>query len=47
VQALADVHDTPKNLVIMEPAGLGVVSTLQLLPFQASANVREVPLALE
>jgi hypothetical protein len=46
VHALAELHDTPDSRLDGAPAGLGVVWTLQLDPFQRSANVTCVPLLL-
>lgn len=42
VQALADVHDTPRRLATSVPAGMGVGWIFQLEPFQRSANDRSV-----
>jgi hypothetical protein len=39
VHAVADGHDTPPRTLLVAPAGLGVVWIVQLVPFQASANV--------
>jgi len=46
VQAVEDVHDTPFRALRLAPVGLGVVSTDQLVPFHASANVTSVPVLL-
>jgi hypothetical protein len=45
IQALVAVHDTPLNCTELAPAGLEVVSTLQVVPFQTSAPP-EVPTAV-
>ena len=41
MQAVLDVHDTPDRVLYVAPAGLGVPCTLQLVPFQCSANVTQ------
>jgi hypothetical protein len=43
VQAVADVHETPLSPLAVAPAGFGVFSIDQVVPFQRSASVRWVP----
>jgi len=43
VQAAADVHETLFRKLTLAPAGLGVVWSCQVLPFQRSANVASMP----
>ncbi len=44
VHAALDVHDTPLRLVIPSPVGFGVAWSVQLTPFQRSANGTSPPL---
>jgi hypothetical protein len=37
-QALADVHEIPVSTVDVVPLGFGVLSMVQAVPFQASAE---------
>src|ERR1700728_738915 len=43
MQARVEVQDTASSALSIAPAGLGVVSTRQLWPFQASARVSACP----
>jgi hypothetical protein len=43
VQADAELHDTASRSLEMAPDGLGVVCTVQDVPFHDSANVNSVP----
>jgi hypothetical protein len=42
VHAVDDEHDTPFNSLATVPAGAGVVSIDQLVPFQISANASDL-----
>jgi len=44
VHFVADVHDTPRRLLLGGPLGLGVVWIVQLVPSQRSANVPPLPM---
>ena len=44
VQAVAEGHDTPRNSLPADPAGLGVAWMLQVVPFHASASSAVAPL---
>lgn len=46
MQAKAVVHETSESPLEVAPAGLGVGSLDQLVPFQISARVSEVPALL-
>jgi hypothetical protein len=39
VHAVAEVHDTPKRLLVVAPLGLGVGCIVQALPSHRSARV--------
>ena len=39
VHALAALHETPWSVATVVPEGLGVVLTVQLVPFHRSASV--------
>ena len=43
VQAVAEVHDTLYRIDDFTPLGLGVGSTVQVVPFHFSATVKEAP----
>jgi hypothetical protein len=43
VQAPGALHDTPNNLLVADPVGLGVGWMVQLVPSQASASVIKAP----
>jgi hypothetical protein len=43
VHAFAFVHDTPASELTLAPAGVAVVWTVQLVPFQSSANITTAP----
>ena len=44
VHAVAEVHDTPRRLLLGGPLGLGVVWIVQLVPSYRSANVPRLPM---
>ncbi len=46
MQAVAALHDIPANPEPIDPAGLGVAWTAQLVPFQRSASGTLVPVLL-
>jgi hypothetical protein len=46
MQAEAEVHATPSKKLPAAPAGLGVGTMIQCVPFQRSANVTNVPESL-
>jgi hypothetical protein len=41
VHALAEVHDTPRNSMKVDPAGLGVRWMAHFLPFHRCASAKE------
>jgi len=43
VHALADPHDTRASVLSLDPVGLGVAWTVQLVPSQRSASVTTAP----
>jgi hypothetical protein len=43
VHAVAELHDTAYRKLEMAPDGLGVVCTVQEVPFHTSANVMSAP----
>jgi hypothetical protein len=43
VQATLEAHDTPDRGLFVAAAGLGVLCTVQLVPFQRSANLTLTP----
>ena len=43
MQAVALAHETPTRLLSLEPATFGVGTMLQMVPFQLSASVVDVP----
>ena len=45
-QAAAAEHDTARNSLPVDPAGLGVAWMLHFVPFHASASSTEAPLPL-
>jgi hypothetical protein len=47
VQAPGELHETAESPLLVAPAGLGVAWMRHLVPFQASASVRSLPLVEE
>jgi predicted secreted protein len=46
VQAVAEVHETALRMLPVAPVGLGTASIDQLVPFQRSASITCLPVAL-